>query len=269
MSSGGPAYSFSRIKTFRQCPARYRYRYVDRRPEPFTSVEAYLGTCVHAVLEWVYRERDAGRRPTATAAVERLRRIWGDGWRSDVVVIRTTELPETYLESGMAMVERYVVETLPRDHSETVALEQRLSGRADGELRFTGFADRVGRTVNGRLFVVDYKTSSNGGAYPEPEGGLQAKLYAAALVDSHGVDEVLAGFHYLSSGRTMWLPVSRKASAEVWRRFGELVGEVRGAGEFPPRPGPLCAWCGFCGECPAAQVPEHLAGGLNASVSRS
>ena len=45
-------------------------------------------------------------------------------------------------------------------------------------------------------------------------------------------------------------------------RFLELVSETEAAGDFPARPGILCAWCGFNAVCPAADVPDRFAGGL-------
>ena len=50
MSDRAPALSPSRASDFKQCPLMYRYRAVDRLPEP-PSAAATLGTLVHAVLE--------------------------------------------------------------------------------------------------------------------------------------------------------------------------------------------------------------------------
>ena len=61
-------FSFSRLKAFDQCPARYRYRYLKGLKEAFQSVEAHLGTVVHDVLEWLYREREGAADPTPAAS---------------------------------------------------------------------------------------------------------------------------------------------------------------------------------------------------------
>jgi hypothetical protein len=45
-------------------------------------------------------------------------------------------------------------------------------------------------------------------------------------------------------------------------RFLELVSETEAAGDFPARPGILCAWCGFNAVCSAAEVPDRFSGGL-------
>src|SRR5690606_7183764 len=64
-----PGLSPSRAKDFMQCPLLFRFRVVDRLPEP-PSAAAVRGTLVHSVLEKLFDE-PAGRRtlPAAVALV--------------------------------------------------------------------------------------------------------------------------------------------------------------------------------------------------------
>ena len=63
-------FSFSRIKTYHQCPLRYRYRYLKGLKEVFRSIESYLGNVVHDVLEWMYEERGKTESPSLEAALQ-------------------------------------------------------------------------------------------------------------------------------------------------------------------------------------------------------
>ncbi len=256
------AYSFSRLKSFNQCPMQYRFRYLEGLKESFRSIESYLGNAVHDVLEWLYSERDRGSDPDEAAMLERFGDRWQQGLDDTVVVIRIEERPETYLRLGREMLARFHRDTFARDRSETVSLEQRLSLKLSDEVMFTGFADRVGRTEKGRLFVIDYKTSRSEGNGTEFSEGLQAPLYAASVLQHHGEKEALAGYHYLRHGTTHWQQVDTARAQQLVERFLELVGETEAAADFPARPGILCAWCGFNGICPAAEVPDRFAGGL-------
>jgi RecB family exonuclease len=159
------------------------------------------------------------------------------------------------------MLAKFHDEVFVRDRSETIALEQRFSVRLDSEVVFTGIADRVGRTNSGRLFIVDYKTSSRRGTASEFSEGLQAPLYASCAIRRHDEAEAMAGYHYLRLGSTSWHRVTRARADDLLARFLDLVTEARNAVEFPARPGVLCAWCGFNGICPSAEVPTGLAGG--------
>lgn len=255
-------FSFSRVKCFHQCPLRYRWRYLEGRRDAFRSIESFLGTTVHDVLEWLYSQRDEGADPDENAMFETFARLWAEGRDGSIAIIRIGEEDETYLRLGREMLGRFLHDTFARDRSTTIALEQRLSVRLSPLVLFTGFADRVGRTEAGRLFVVDYKTSRSQGNEEEFSEGLQAPLYAACVLDHHDEREALAGYHYLRHGSTRWQLIERARAHELLQRFLELVHQVEAAAEFPARPGVLCAWCGFNAHCPSADVSESLSGGL-------
>ncbi len=255
-------YSFSRVKCFQQCPLRYRFRYIEGRKEAFRSIESFLGSTVHDVLEWLYAQRDDAIEHSEPEILEEFSRRWTEGRDRTVAVIRINDDDDEYHRLGREMLSRFFHETFSRDRSRTVSLEQRLSKRLSTEVLFTGFADRIGRTDKGRLFVIDYKTSKSEGNGSEFSEGLQAPLYAACVLDHHDDTEALAGYHYLRHGTTRWQQVDRDRARQLVERFLHLVGEVEAAGDFPADPGVLCAWCGFNAICPSAQVPDSLSGGL-------
>src|SRR5437773_6851736 len=69
----GPSLSPSRAGDFMTCPLLYRFRVIDRLPEP-PSPAATRGTLVHAVLERLFDHPAAERTPEA--ARELLRPQW-------------------------------------------------------------------------------------------------------------------------------------------------------------------------------------------------
>ena len=64
----GPALSPSRAADFMTCPLLYRFRVIDRLPEPPTQATA-RGTLVHAALERLFDLPAAGRTPAAARAL--------------------------------------------------------------------------------------------------------------------------------------------------------------------------------------------------------
>jgi RecB family exonuclease len=255
-------FSFSRVKTFHQCPARYRYRYLKGLKELFRSVESYLGSVVHDILEWMYEQRAADSDPSLASALEVLADRWDHGLTEDVCSVRLTDHTHEHVTTAREMVERFHRGAFQRDSSDTIALEQRLTVRLPDDIVFTGFADRIGRTEKGRLFVIDYKTSKREGDPSEFSEGLQAPLYAACAMQHYGEREALAGYHYLRHDTTSWQSVDADRARQLLDRFRQLASEAEAATEFPPRPGILCAWCGFNAICPAAEVSPALSGGL-------
>ncbi len=263
-------FSFSRLKAFDQCPLRYRFRYLKGLKEAFRSIESHVGNAVHDVLEWLYEERAGGSEPALDRALDRLAEAWDARWEDGrVAVIRVADDAGAYLRHGREMVASFHERVFSNDRSVTVALEERLSVRLSERVVFTGFADRIGRTEQGTLFVVDYKTSAREGNGDDFSEGLQAPLYAAAVLERHGEEPVcLAGYHYLRHGSTSWRRVDRDEAGRVQARFLAKAERALDATEFPARPGILCAWCGFNHICERARVPDELSGGLRLARER-
>jgi RecB family exonuclease len=222
-----------------------------------------MGNVVHDVLEWLYAERENGSSPSLEAALENLADRWTTGMTEEITVIRCSDRAHAYLITAREILERFHRGAFSRDRSRTVALEQRLNHRLSDDVVFTGFADRIGRTETGRLFVVDYKTSKKEGDPSEFSEGLQAPLYAACAMQRNDDSEALAGYHYLRHDSSHWQSVTIDRAGELLERFRQLAEETRAATEFDARPGVLCAWCGFNAICPAAEVPPALSGGFD------
>src|SRR6516225_9609375 len=64
----GPSLSPSRAGDFLTCPLLYRFRVIDRLPEP-PSAAAARGTLVHAVLERLFDEPPTRRTPETARAM--------------------------------------------------------------------------------------------------------------------------------------------------------------------------------------------------------
>jgi len=254
-------FSFSRLKSFDHCPFKYKLRYLKGLKEAFRSIESYLGNAVHDVLEWMYNERRNGGSPELAAVFAQFDERWRTQWPEDLAIVRTADGPDSYFRLGREMLDRFFNEVFTQDRSETLELEQRCTARLSERVVFTGFADRVGRTATGKLFVVDYKTSKNAGDPSEFSEGLQAQLYAACALERHGEATALAGYHYLRLGQSNWHDVDQDRARHVLDRFLHLAEATLDATEFPAQPGILCAWCGFNHICTFADVPESFSGG--------
>jgi putative RecB family exonuclease len=147
-------------------------------------------------------------------------------------------------------VRRHHGTTFASDRMETLAIEPRISLDLGGHA-YTGFIDRLARDADGRLHVIDYKTSRS---MPESfdAAGLQVRAYGVAVLEEHGGLDVGLHYEYLRHGRSLDETFTRDRSPDVagalTRRIeGALAAEL--AGSFPARPSPLCRWCGFRDTC--------------------
>ena len=117
-------------------------------------------------------------------------------------------------------------------------------------VRLRGVIDRVERTDNGELVVIDYKTGAFGrfrsaivGTRSRPADAtgrgtmLQLPVYALAAAQhlgAHGAAHAAYWFITSSPGQWEWLPV--RVDADLMDRFGEVVTTIVGGirrGVFP------------------------------------
>ena len=253
----------SSTSMFRQCPQRWKFRYVDRLPDP-PGEAALAGTFAHRVLEELLG-LDAGER-TLESARALAARVWAETESDkdfealdlDADGVRNFKWTAWRAIEGLWDLED------PRT-VDIVATETEVSVEIGG-VPFVGYIDRVEAGPDG-LVVSDYKSGRAPGRKFSQARLEQVLLYAAALAEIHGAPPVRARLMYLGQ-RIDEATVTADAIAEVTRRLAETWEELQersATGDFPPRPGPLCGWCAFVRHCPEglAEVERrHLAGSL-------
>ena len=70
------ALSVSQINLYLTCSLKYRFGYVDRLPKLYRAAAAALGSAVHKALEWLHKERKAGRNPPLASLLKLFEADW-------------------------------------------------------------------------------------------------------------------------------------------------------------------------------------------------
>jgi putative RecB family exonuclease len=250
-----PALSPSRAADFKQCPLLYRFRAVDRLPEP-PSTAQLRGSVVHAALEQLYGMPAADRdQATALSLVDPAWvRVLGE--HPDLADGFTDEQRNALLTEARALLTGYYrLEDPTRFDPESC--EQRIEVElADGTL-LRGFVDRIDVAGTGELRVVDYKTGkapSADWAMAEFKAMFQMKFYAVALLRSRDVLATRLRLIYLADGQVLdYTPELdellrfEKTLMAIWR----AIQSAGATGDFRPNPSRLCNWCSHQALCPA------------------
>lgn len=240
----------SRAGDFKHCPQLFRFRAIDRLPEPPTPYQA-RGTASHLALQRLF-DLPAGQR-TPEALYDLFRRAWEE--------VRFTEYPGLFagveeerawgLESLQILANYFAVED-PTSF-EPLAREMDLVEDLDG-ITIRGILDRMETTFDGRLAISDYKT----GKAPPEQYALPAffalKTYALLVQQRTGRAPDLLRLIYLNGPTVYELAVNPGQLEAQDRQLRALWAAIERAIErddFPPRPGPLCDWCAFKAICPA------------------
>ena len=242
-----PRLSPSGAGTFEQCPRRWRFRYVDRLPDP-PGEAAIAGSFAHRVLELLMQREPAER--TVDAAKLIARQEWPETEIADdfqALGFDEAQSKNFRWKAWLAIEGLWALED-PKS-IDVVATEQDIETEIGG-VPFRGIVDRLDQEGDG-LVVTDYKS----GKAPSPRyrrGRLeQVLLYAAAVKESTGEMPVRARLLYLRQ-RPVGIDVT---AAELEGVTEKLIGTwasintACSTDEFEPRTGPLCGWCPYSGRC--------------------
>jgi putative RecB family exonuclease len=251
------ALSPSRAGDFMACPLLYRFRTVDRLPEP-SSPEAVRGSLVHKVLEDLFDLPAEGRTP------ERARSMLVPTW--EALLAEEPDIAEmfapatedgtdvdSWLVSCREVLDRYFTLEDPR-RLEPAERELYVETLLESRLLLRGFVDRIDVAPDGRVRVVDYKTGRSPTERFEAKALFQMKFYALVIWRTRGVIPAVLQLVYLGNGEIMryqpeerdLLATERKVEA-IWR----AIRRAEETGDWRPNPSRLCDWCAHQSLCPA------------------
>jgi len=249
-----PALSPSRAADFKQCPLLYRFRAIDRLPEP-TSTAQLRGSVVHAALEKLYGLPAAQRGQDTALGL--LAPAWDQVVGEDPSLtgqIEPAQRDQLLAEAATLLSGYYRLEDPTRFDPQSC--EQRVEVElADGTL-LRGFVDRIDVAVTGEVRVVDYKTGKAppaARAMAEFKALFQMKFYALALLRSRGVLPTRLRLIYLADGQVLdyapdldELQRFEKTLTAIWR----AIQSAGVTGDFRPNRTWLCNWCAHQALCP-------------------
>ena len=248
----GPALSPSRAGDFMTCPLLYRFRVIDKLPEP-PSPAAARGTLVHAVLERLFDRPRADRTPEV--AHELVQPEW-DRLLADEPELSTLFAGPgdqgAWLRDAVTILDRYFTLEDPR-RLEPADRELYVEAVLDSGLRLRGYIDRLDVARTGEIRVVDYKTGKAPPPDFEARALFQMKFYALVLWRARGTIPRLLQLMYLGDGQVVrYAPdeADLRATERKVKALWEAIERARTAGDWRPRPGRLCEWCAHQALCP-------------------
>ena len=213
----------SRAGDFLTCPLLYRFRVIDRLPEPPSPVAA-RGTLVHAVLEHLFDQPARGRTPQQAHSLlaPEWERLAAD--EPELASLFGSDAERVaWLAGAGEMLDRYFTLEDPRRiepaHRELCVEADLASG-----LRLRGYIDRLDVAPGGEIRIVDYKTGTAPPEEFEARALFQMRFYALAIWRSQGQVPAMLQLMYLGNGEIIryWpdeadlLATERKVEA-LWR----------------------------------------------------
>lgn len=241
----------SSARDFKSCPQLFKFRAIDRLPEP-VSDPAARGSLVHAVLERLFDE--PAERRTPGRATELLGDLWNQaredpGARPQGLACSSEQ---AWLDEAHHLLANYFRLEDPSRidvHALEWWVEYELS-----DIRLRGIIDRLEVRRDGTWILTDYKTGPVPADHREMAAFFGLRFYALVCWRAFGVLPAEIRLVYLSDPSVLTLKPHERMLEAFERQMKALADAVRRADErddWRPRPSPFCMTCPFQTLCPA------------------
>jgi putative RecB family exonuclease len=255
-----PHVSFTQIDQYLRCPLKYRFTYVDRLDPEFVPAALAFGSGIHGAVAFFLRGVQRGQPPSLGDVQGYFESTWNLEVQHRPIRFGEKDTRESLLDLATRMLAVFHAQREPG--AEVVAVEQPfdvpLIDQETGELvdrNLVGSLDLVERDAEGRLVVVDLKTSARRYTDLQVEASLQLSVYsyATAMNGLADQEDLRLRFDVLTKTRQpelhrYWTRRDRAASVRLFHLVAEVLSAVQ-AGVFVPNPGWQCRDCPYRDRC--------------------
>ncbi|MBD3332767.1 DUF2800 domain-containing protein [candidate division GN15 bacterium] len=257
-------HSFSSLDLFRQCPCKYKFKYVERRALPPTiSAELEMGRIVHAVIEKLYRAAQDGVLISREDAIDEYDRMWSGADVDKIQPAGEYATVDDTIRAGARLVGAYWEKYQPFDEGTLIGAEDDIVFDLPGTtLKFRGKIDRLWKRDDGVIEVCDYKTGRRLAKVTDNHFKFQMGLYHLAVKTAYPHFETIeVAQYFLRMDEIVRYRFPEEELDMIAEELRQAVAEVVAAKrleEFPTREDTHCSWCEYFDMCPAKVHRKRL-----------
>ncbi len=235
--------SVSKVKTFDDCKAKYKFGYIEKLPRKEWEHHTF-GKYLHEVLESYHKELIINPALDSDTLF--------DSCINKALEKYGAKLTDDLKLEALGIIDSY--RNLLQKQKDTgtmpviTNLELPFYIDIDGKILLNGFIDRVQRDVDSVIHVADYKTTKNKRYLKDY---FQLVTYAFALMlNDQSIDKIRASFILLRHNcEFITKEYTRKDVEKIEEKFikyAELINEEK---LWRPNPTPLCEYCDYVEQC--------------------
>ena len=249
--------SWSALSTFRTCPLKYKFRYVDGLPEETVSSALVFGTGIHSAVEQHYQALLSGdSKPDLDALLFASRSAWLPH-DPDAIQFGSTETRASLDALAGKMLAAFLASPAASVQGRVLGVEEEIRG-----MLVEGVPDLYGRVDlltedSDTLVITDIKTSRGRWSREQVEdSGEQLLLYSHLASEISPGKKITTRFLVLTKTREPHIEEHTREvqPAAVKRTLAgvERVWRAIESGVFYPAPSTMnCASCGYRAACRA------------------
>jgi putative RecB family exonuclease len=240
----------SAVNEYNNCPQLYKYRAIDRLPQP-PSLDAERGTLVHTVLHDLFENLASDRTPAT--AVDLLPSRWAAQVLAKPELAELVSNEKEWLDRAESLIRTYFTLEQP-DTFEATHREMHLENDFDENVYLHGYVDRLDIASTGEVRIVDYKTGKAPKPGWEEKALFQLRIYALLYWKNSGVLPRLLQLIYLGDGKIVKSNPTLAQLESTEKTLRHTASDIFISIEknyWPPKPSKLCDWCFFKAICPA------------------
>ena len=240
--------SYSALETYKNCPLKYKYQYVERLKRP-KGEAAVFGSLVHAVLQYMYK--GGAVPPTKEEMVDFYSRSWKSEHYED------EKYEQLRFQEGLKMLTDFY-EKHPPGEAKVVDLESRFMVKIkdkDETHILSGIVDRIDKNEDGSFEVVDYKTGKRLPSQEMVDDNMQLSIYWMALKErwpKKDPKDIKVSLYFLKHGEKISSERTEEQIVKMREEILKTIAEIE-KGDFEPIPSALCDYCEYRDMCPVTR----------------
>ncbi len=257
-------YSYSSLETFRVCPQKFQFSYIDKVPvEEKVAADTYLGSAVHRALRKLYTAGSDGVLIPRDEIVKFYRAEWNKLSRELLSVTSDFYTVDDYIRIGEEMLLKHYDKYQPFNRGTLLGAEMFLTCTLPNTpFKFRCIIDRLWKNESGEVEICDYKTGQSISRPQDPRFFFQMGLYQLAVQQNFPQYKNISVAQYFL--RKDEVVAHRFNDDEILQLVEELRQAVLASlqatrlGEFPAQEGPQCNYCDYVNICPAKKHRQLL-----------
>ncbi len=246
-------YSQSKMGLYRECPLKYKFRYIDKIPEKPKYFFSF-GTILHSVMEFLY---STPQFPPIDDALKFFKQKWAEQTWQEKGYASAEKEQEGFLE-GQEIIKKYYQKHFA-DNLHPLSTEMKVYADIDG-LTVMGIVDRIDYLGDGKIAILDYKTGKTLKREPDQLMFYQKLLENSPkllpLVQARDIEiqkiriEKMLFYHLPTLTEDAFKPVPAAELNNFWKGALKTAENIL-AQKFDATPSEqACKWCDYRGNCP-------------------